>query len=155
MSKRKRITAGVLSAFLPGSGHFLVARTRAGTFWLAGFLLFLVLSSLARFWSHYYSLIASAWFLIFFSCFAAYDASLRPKSETRPSRLWFFLFVPLVFIPIQLMLVAWWLGGYRLYIVPSTSMQPTITMGDRIVAESHYFRNHSVQQGQILVFKKE
>jgi len=34
-------------------------------------------------------------------------------------------------------------------------MQPTITMGDRIVADSHYFRNHSVEKRQILVFKKE
>ncbi|MFL6301271.1 MAG: S26 family signal peptidase, partial [Terriglobales bacterium] len=155
ISKKKKLAAGVISALVPGAGQFLVRRTTAGIVWAAAFLVFLLVSSLARFWSNYYGLVVSAWGVMIFASVAAFNASFRPKGEVGPSRFWVILFIAVAFVPTQLMQVAWWLGGYRVFIVPSTSMQPTIWIGDRIIADSHYFRTRHIKQGEIIVFKKD
>jgi signal peptidase I len=155
MSKRKKILAGLLSAMFPGVGHIFVGQLQAGMALIASFLVFVVGSSLTRIWGHYYGLIACEWSAFLFTAISAYAVCFHPREEATPTRLWLLLFIPLAFVSVQLTQVAWWLNGYRLFIVPSTSMQPTIWMGDRVVADFHYFRSRSIERGQIIVFKKE
>jgi signal peptidase I len=155
MSNMKKITAGVVSAVLPGAGQFMLRNRQAGAAWLIAFLAFLFLSSFARLWAHYYGLVASVWVVLIAATVSAYKTTFKFKSEPAPSRWWVLLFVLFAWIPAQITQIAWRVNGFRLFVVPSTSMEPTIRRGDRVVADLHFFRNHAINRGDIVIYNRE
>jgi len=152
ISTKRQIVAGILSAALPGSGQLLLRRRRTGVVWLGIFVVFVFISTIGRFWAHYAGLLAAGWFVFLFALVAAYKAAFRRK--TGPSRWWVLLLPLFAWLPILLMQIAWVSNGFRLYIVPSIAMQPTIWRGDRVVADLHFFRTHGIHRRDVIIYKR-
>jgi len=119
------------------------------------FVIFVLLSSFLRFWAQYYGLIASAWFVFILALIAACKTTFQRQVNAPPSRWFCLLFFLLAWVPILLMQLAWIAGGFRLYTVPSKAMQPTIWRGARVVADSHFFRRHSINRRDVIIYKRE
>src|SRR5439155_5670441 len=125
-SKKKKLIAGFLSALMPGTGQFLLRNYKNGIVWLTAYLVFLLISSVTHLWAHYYGLMISAWFPAILAIISAYKTAFPKGTAGNPSRWWVLLFLAMALVPILLMQIVWWSSGYRFYVVPSTSMQPTI-----------------------------
>lgn len=153
----RRFVAAFLSAIVPGSGEWLVRARASAFFYLAGAVAIFILYRWIRAPQTYRSFVLMIAAAIALCSLSAWDA-LRVKSPITPpkSALWLALF-----IPIAMMSAAahsnWMLqsSGFQLYTIPSSSMEKTLLIGDRLVADMWYFRDHVVRAGDIVIFHKD
>lgn len=85
----------------------------------------------------------------------AFKAAGRPGEATR----WFIVvgavFAAWIagFAAIQVVKAAKPLMAWRTFSVPSTSMEPTLRLGDWFIADIAYFRNHEPARGEVVVYR--
>jgi len=146
------ILAALLSAALPGVGHFLQKR------WRKGFFLLLMFAAL---FSIYWPLrlpdgVADAQIAMLaaigLAVFAVWDVAYSGKSlDTRPSAWWLALLLPFAAYA-----GAWRSGqelklaGFQGYSVPSSSMAPTIPLGSILMIDHWYYHTRSPQRGDVI-----
>ena len=77
------------------------------------------------------------------------------SQQSAPSRLWLAPVLAVAFCAALLLIeVEVRASGFQLFTVPSSSMEPIIRAGDRIVADMRYYRSHVAKDGDVLIFKK-
>jgi signal peptidase I len=76
------------------------------------------------------------------------------NSTVRISRWWLLLIVPvsLLFISADGNL-GLLISGFKPFSIPSSSMAPTIRLGDRINVDLRFYKTHSPAQGNVIVFR--
>ena len=153
----KRFAAAILSGIVPGTGQLLLGHVRSGALLLAGFA-----ASLSFFWPlrlphRYLGFCVSVWVLPVLSIAAAWHA-VRAAHETSPklSTWWLVLVLPLGYLGAdfdanRVMRLA----GFQVFTIPSSAMQNTLIIGDRIVVDRRYYGTYRPQDGDVAVFRRE
>jgi len=153
----KRLAAALLSGIVPGAGQMLYGRMRAAALFLGGFA-----AAVTFFWPlrlpHTYVglcfsvlalaalLIASAWHAARFS--HAKSSGLR--------RWWLLLVVPVACLGTSFdSNAALRFAGFQVFSIPTSSMENTLIVGDRVVVDRWYYEQHRPQFGDIAVFRRE
>ncbi|MGC2245949.1 MAG: signal peptidase I [Terriglobales bacterium] len=150
--------ASVISALLPGSGQLLLGMKRRGIWLLSGFLLVLIATCFLRLPKTYWGYIFTAWCMLPLGLYAACNALYgdSQKVPLRPSRWWLLAVVPagvlLASITYAGLIRA---AGFRAFTIPSTSMEPTLTPGDRFVVDARAYRNRDPKRGDIVAFRRD
>jgi signal peptidase I len=153
----RRLIAALLSGVVPGTGQLLLGESRAAALFLAAFA-----ASLALFWplrlAHsYVGLLFSILALSALSIVCAWHAArFRHAKSQRLSRWWLLLILPLAYLASSLDgNGAMRLGGFQVFKIPSSAMENTLVIGDRIVVDRRHFVQHRPEVGDIAVFRRE
>lgn len=155
----RRFSAAVLSAAIPGVGHFLLRKNRKAILILIIFVIFIlaiwpfeIIRTYHGYWATAYAFLG----LIVYSCCDALLSYSKNDRDLRPSRWWLLLFLPiaLFFFFIDYGLVTR-IAGFRNFSIPSTSMEQTLVSGDRIIADMHYYHNHSPSRGDLIILYRD
>jgi signal peptidase I len=151
----RRLWCAVLSVALPGLGDWLVGNRRRSALFFAIFGATLIcfwplrlpgkfagLSSLA---------IAMPALSITSSCLTFFS---RRDARDAAANWWVLVIIPLALLcaesEMRLALVA---SGFRVYGISSSSMEPTLFIGDGIVVDQRYFRDRRPEPGEVVVFR--
>jgi signal peptidase I len=155
MAQLRRVAAIVLSFIGPlGIGHFVLGRRVRGIVWLAAPMAFLlafgfVFPSLgARIgWSKAVSIVTFAMLLAWTASFVDL---LRFDDEAEATPLWQIIAFGVVGfatpLAISVVIRAEVLDSF---VIPTSSMEPTVLVGDRIFADK---REHTLRYGEVIVF---
>ena len=161
---RSRLVAVLLTLIAPGSGHVYAGRVRRGLLVLATMLVpHAIMIAGARLVPPSFMAITAfagvlALLLLAVYLFAVIDAfriARRPGAATK----WY---------AVVAAVLAVWLAGFamtlaikavtpyqpwRTFTVPSSSMEPTLRLGDWFIADTHYFRTHEPARGDVVVYR--
>jgi signal peptidase I len=151
-----RLAAAVLSTIVPGAGQWLLGRS------VIAVLLHMAAAGLAfAFWygrlpGSYPGLIVgfiAAWVLCSLSVWDALRC--RSKRAELASPIWLAVFLPIAVVLATIFTdTALQASGFQTYGIPSESMEHTLDIGDRLIVDTRYFKDHIVQHGDIIVFHK-
>jgi signal peptidase I len=150
----RQLLATLLSAAWPGLGHLVLGQVSKGMLLSASFVVLLSCFWPLRMLRYYpgFFVLYCGWLLL--GLYSSCSAQLALDSQTgrRISKWWFAITIPSVLIIISI------IGGsvtrasgFRSFEVPSTSMEPTIQHGDRIVVDSWAFRTKMPQYRDVVV----
>ncbi len=145
----------LLSALVPGTGHFVLGRRLKGTT-----LLVILVVILFGFWPlrllrSYWGLIVLFWSWIILYIYSACSTHLtrHPETQERPSPWGILATVPLVLFTLTALGAGVTrVSGFRIFTVPSTAMEKTIQRGDRIVVE---LNTRKPERGEVIVFYRD
>ena len=162
--RKSRALAALLSLIAPGSGHVYDGRARRGVL-LFGALIAsqaLMIGAAAfvppRFTAivSYVSAIAFVSLAIYLFC--AVDAARLARRPGDAPR-WYFVVGAVVAVWLCGAVASQLLGRvipvlpWRVFFVPSSSMEPTLGVGGRFVGDMTYFRQHPPARGDVIVFR--
>lgn len=145
------LVAALFSSLVPGTGQLLINQRKKGLI-----LLGLLAVTMICFWPlrlprFYVALILLCWYCIAVYLYAACSAIL----SSRASKWWLAVVVPLTLVGL------WFVGdagihsaGFRLLVIPSSSMEPTIRQGDRIIADMRYYKRRDPIDGEMILFER-
>jgi signal peptidase I len=140
VERGRRAIAIVLGLVLwPGAGHMYVGRWRHGIAWFLAWWLSFLLTPI--------------WFVpFFFLCFAlklvhVIDLGFVPLGEKPPRIGWILVGGVALSIVLSLMMRSMILEAYKM---PSSSMEPTLRIGDHVVVEK--WNRQEVARGDLIVF---
>lgn len=151
-----RLGAAFASSMLPGAGQWALKRGVVAFFFHLAFVALAFAYWYGQAAATYKGLIAvlvSGWVLFSVSAWEA----LRSRSECaeRGSTIWLAVFIPIaVVVSTAFANVALQASGYKTYGIPSESMEHTLNIGDRLIVDTTYFKNHIAQAGDIVIFHK-
>jgi signal peptidase I len=147
--------AALLSALVPGTGHFLAKRRLKGLLLLAVFVVWSGAYCWLRLPRTIYGMLLPVLVLVGLCVFASWDVAYSGKvPHTKPSQWWLAALLPAALIAGSAHLNwAVRVSGFRTFSVPATSMAPAIPEGSRIVADLRYFQRRAPQRGDIIVFQ--
>jgi signal peptidase I len=153
----KRLSAALLSGLVPGTGQLLLGCIRPAALFLAGFA-----SSMALFWPlrlphWYFGFCFSVLVLPLLSIASAWHAArFRDKTSQSLSHWWLLLIVPLAYLGSNFdSNRALRLGGFQIFDIPSSAMENTLVIGDRILVDRSHYAHHRPEIGDIAVFRRE
>lgn len=154
-SNRRLGLAMLCSAVIPGAGHFVIKRRNKGLVLLVISSTLIILYWAARIPANIitlpFTILGTMLLCIYAGCDAGYFAH-RPGQ--RGSQLWLLLAFPAgilgAVVSANLGSLA---SGIRAYTDPSTAMEHTISEGSKAMVDTRYYRSHSLQRGDIIVFE--
>ena len=162
--RRSRIAAALLTVIAPGSGHVYAGHALRG------------LALLVAVFAPYAILIAGSWFVPpSFLALAAFAAGLalltlaiylfgivdafriarRPGTATR----WFVVIAAVLLVwcaafgTQRALKMAGPYMGWRTFTVPSSSMEPTLRLGDWFIADMRHYRANDLARGDVVVYR--
>ncbi len=151
----KRLWCAMASAVVPGLGDWFLGNKRRAVTFFALFVLVLLCYWPLRlahiFWALLVMLFGGCALNIFSSCFTF----LAKRERKDAGANWWLVVVVAVALFIgskeaSLALIA---SGFRVFDVPSGSMEPVISINDKIVVDMWFFRRNRPEQGEIVVFQ--
>lgn len=148
----------LLSAVIPGSGHFLVGRGRQGAALLISFVILLLGFWPFRVLHHYSGFLGlfGSWIVLGLYASCSAFLSSADRESRRPSKWWLLLLVPACVAIISLDGGALTrLSGFRSFKIPSAGMEPTIRQGDHIVADMSYYRSRAPSRLDTILFERD
>ena len=154
-SSEKRLAAAFASLVLPGLGHWLVSRRGMGLLFFAFFCGLLVMCWPLRLLNHWVIVILIVFGQIGVSVFAAVDATYGGGNRIgRPSQWWLALILPLT-IAAAIIHNTWAVtaAGFKLFQVPSRSMENTVPLDSRVMVDLWYYRKTNPARGDLVVFR--
>lgn len=145
-----------LSAVVPGIGHFLIKRWKRGCFLLAIAILVLVLDVTLRLALHAWALGVIALGTFALSVFSACDVGYSaPVSIGRLSQWWLVFLLPAAVAGTSAQAnLGLFLAGTRSYKMAAESMRPGISSGDNLMVDLRYYRLHTPERGDVIVFSQ-
>lgn len=154
----RRLGAALASVIVPGTGHLLLGQLPKGFCLITSFAMLLVCFWPLRLLKFYGGFLAlyGAWIALYM--YAACSVQMCRDRETRtgPSRRWFVVTLPISMFALSLSgAVLTRASGFRSFSIPSTSMEPAIRRGDRIVADTWQYRYRRPQRPEVIIFKRE
>jgi signal peptidase I len=156
-SSKRRLVAACASAILPGLGQLLLGAKRRALIYFTCLFVVIFLYWPLRLPKTHAGLIFLVW-LTFFPFTASVWDALRakyPGSQHQP-RWWIALSIPLAIFFSELYDNGLFrVSGFRSYLVPSSSMEATIGMGDLFVADSLAYRHSQPSPFEIIIFRKD
>lgn len=153
---KKRLLAAGFSAFVPGSGHLLLGRTREGRVLLLVFGLVLSGFWPLRLLRTYCGFVFLVWATLGILAVGAFRAFFAAEafSQGRPSRFWAVLVIVIVLVGSNIVIPAALLSsGFRAFQFPSSSMKETLDPGDRFMVDRWYYRHTPAGRGNLVVIK--
>jgi signal peptidase I len=149
----RRILVAGLSAVFPGAGQLTLGQRRKGIWLLLGFA-----ALVACVWPLRAPRFVGSVLLVFawlgLALYASGSAVLMPVGQAapRPSKWWLLAIAPLVYVGINLVFTPLFLvAGFRALRFDSTSMRPTLLVGDCFVIDKEYYRFHAPAINDLVV----
>lgn len=145
--------AALISAILPGAGHFLVYRRRSGLFLLLGVASLFSLYCGLRLPKTIYGSLLPIFAVIGLCVFATWDAAYARKPPgAKPSQWWLAALLPAAFAA-GILHNNWLMraSGFGVFVVPAASMAPAIPEGSRVMVDRQYYRHTTPRRGEIVV----
>src|SRR5947207_11621861 len=153
--ERKRpksiLLAAVLSAIIPGLGHFLLRRRRTGVIFLSVFSILPLLYCLFRLPKEFGLLILTNVGILVLCVWSGYHALLHGNTpEVKISKWWALMVIPIAVLGYaghaNWMLKA---AGFQVLAIPSQSMESTVLQGDKVIVDGWWYRHSSPSPGNI------
>ena len=150
------LIAAVLSTVLPGAGQFVLGRRQKAIILLA-----LLIAVSIGFWvlrlpRSFPGLILLVWSGLLLSFYAVYDALLARNAESRLSRWWLLLCIPLTYLGFNFILTSLLLtSGFRALRFASTAMEPTLFARDKFIYDADFYRHQSERRNDLVVMRIE
>jgi signal peptidase I len=158
---KKGLAAFVLSIVTPGLGQVYNGQLLKGIFGLAALYGFLLLSTAVGLTHSFNGLIIhitlslSAYAILLGD--AIFTAIQQVRTGKSPAHTWRSYMVGLLLLSLTVFvlsgLVPDRIPGVRAYKMAANSMLPTLDSEDRIVADMRYYRSHTPQRGDLIVFQ--
>ena len=153
---KRHLIAAALSALLPGAGQIFLGRKKKAL------PPFGVLAAICLgFWvlrlpKSYPGMIFLVWMCFLLSLFSVFGALLGQQTPSSPrmSRWWIFAGIPLHYVGTNLMFTALLLAsGFRTLKFASSSMESTLSAGDKFVVDYRYYRSASPFRGDLVLMR--
>jgi signal peptidase I len=149
----RALLAAVVSAGLPGAGHFLVNRRRTGMVLLICFCALFFVCWPLRLLHHLAPLIGFVLGMLALCIFSTVNAAYGDSRNERPSQWWLVLLLPLAF-GTAVLHVNWVTrsAGFQVFQVPSRSMENTVNMDGRVFVDRWYYRSNTPARGDVVIY---
>jgi signal peptidase I len=143
----------LLSAVLPGAGHFLLSRWRRGLVLLAVFAILFLVYWWLRLPQTLYGAFLPPLAVIGLCVFATWDAAYANRQgATKPTQWWLAALLPAALfagtVDNNWIMRA---SGFRVFSVPSHSMEPAIPEGSRVMVDGPYYLHATPRHGEIVI----
>ncbi len=157
LKKRKPILAFLLSLVTPGLGQIYNGQFKKGVSYLVGFLLAYIIFSflLFKFCGLIFYLIIMLGFFLFILIDALLGAiKLKAIALNSYNKWYIYLIIFLLSVAIR-PLLGWTIRNNiaRAYKIPSSAMEPTLLVGDRLIADMRSYKSQRPQRGDIIIFE--
>src|SRR5690242_19486698 len=139
VSNRKRLVAALMSAIVPGSGQLLKREPAKAMFYLGTFVATILLYWLVRVPYTYLGLILGKLGAICLALIASLDALLAGAEKTARYGIALCI-VAAVLVGDVATSTALLAEGFHLLYVTNSSMEPSVKIGDRVIADEAYYR---------------
>ena len=159
--KRKPIVAAILSSLAPGLGQLYNGQIIKGIIFLLSLILLPIIMFRIGLHHSFYGL---AIILLIFMCFLLFiigeaflAATKKKEFILKPYNKWYIylLIILLVnstaLIPANFLMNKVW--GFSAYKMPTGSMEPTLRVGDYLVADLKYFKKNRLQRGDLVILQ--
>jgi signal peptidase I len=153
-SNTRLFCGALLSATLPGTGHFLLSRWRKGIFLLLVFALWFLGYWWLRLPQTVYGVLVTFPAAIGWCVFATWDAAYAGKRPgTMPSQWWLAALLPAALLA-GVVHSNWELraSGFGTFSMTGSSMAPAIPEGSHLMVDRWYFRQRAPHRDDIVVF---
>ena len=156
--KRKPILAFLLSLIAPGLGQIYNGQLKKGIIYLVGFLLAYIIFSLLlfKFYGMIFYLIITLGFFIFILIDALRGANKLKAIALKPYNQWYvYLIIFLLSSVVIRPLLGWTIRSNiaRAYKIPSSAMEPTLLVGDHLIADMKIYKSEKPKRGDIIIFE--
>jgi len=154
---KRRLIAAALSTLLPGAGQLYLRRYKKAA------LLFIGLIAISLgFWPlrlprSYPGVLFLLWMLVPLSSFAILNALMArdSPSSAKMSRWWILAGIPLSYVGVNIIFTPLlFASGFHPMKNISSSMEPTIFAGDKLVVDEHYFHHQPVRRGELVLLRR-
>ena len=156
LKKRKRILALLLSIFTPGLGQIYNGQFKKGLSFLVGFdLVYLVFSFLLLTFHGviFYLMVTMGFF--FFIVIDAFRGANKLKAITlKPFNKWYiYLIIFLIGNAAIRPLLGWAIRNHiaRPYKIPSSTMEPALLVGDRLIADMRNYKSQKPKRRDVII----
>jgi signal peptidase I len=158
LKKRKPILAFLLSLVTPGLGQIYNGQFKKGIFYLIGFLLAYIVFSflLSKFYGLIVYLIIILGFFVFILIDALRGATKLKAIALKPYNKWYiYLIIFLLSMVVIRPLLGWTIRNNiaRAYKIPSSGMEPTLLVGDHLIADMKIYKGEKPKRGDIIIFE--
>jgi TM2 domain-containing membrane protein YozV len=165
--RRSRVIAGLLSLIAPGVGQLYAGRPRRGVALFAMLVAIqLMLLAVAFLLPASYAAIMSYAALVAIVCLGAFlfvlvDAvRLARRADGSPTVCRWYVCAAAV-VAVWLVFIAMSTLSdvvkphlpWRMFNLPSTSMQPTLRLGERLLGDMSYFKQHAPSRGDVIIYR--
>jgi signal peptidase I len=147
------LVAAFVSAVLPGAGHLLLNRRRAGMVMLLLFSALLSICWPLRLLIHFAALVGLVFGMLALCITAVVDSSyVRRHDQGKPSQWWLMMLLPLAF-GTTVVHVNWATrsAGFQSFEVPSRSMENTVPENAHVMVDRWYYKKNEPVRGDIVV----
>ena len=155
---KRRLIAVALPTLLPGAGQLYTRRYTKAAFLFVGLIAISVGFWPLRLPRTYPGLLFLIWLLIPLSGFAILNALMArdSPSSAKVSRWWILAAIPLSSVGVNLVFTPLLLAsGFRPFKFASSSMEPTISVGDKFVTDTHHYWNQPERRGDLVLLRRE
>jgi len=154
---KRHLIAATLSTLLPGLGQLFLRRYKK-----AALLLTALIAISLGFWPlrlprTYAGTLLLLWMLVLSSWFAILNALIArdSPSSAKMSRWWILAGIPLSYLGVNIVFTPLlFASGFRPVQNVSSSMEPTIFVGDKLVVDENYYHDRPVRRGDLAVIRK-
>lgn len=154
---KRRLIAVALSTVLPGAGQLYLRRYTKAAFLFIGLIAISVGFWPFRLPRTYPGLLFLLWVLVPLSWFAILNALMArdSPSSAKVSRWWILAGIPLSYMGVNLVFTPLlFASGFHPVKNTSTSMEPTIFAGDKLVVDEHYFHRQPVRRRELVLLRR-
>ncbi len=166
MIKKKRIPliAALLSLVAPGLGQIYNNQIKKGIVFFLAYFLLPLLMFFTGLQYQFHGLIAILLFLICFWLFIIGDAffvAVKTKEVIlRPYNKWYIYLLIILLINSAYLIPTYFIAniankvlGFSPYKIATGAMEPTLSIGDCLIADFKYFKKNDLQRGDLVIFQ--
>jgi signal peptidase I len=155
---KRRLIAVALSTLLPGAGQLYLQRYQKAA------LLFIGLIAISLgFWPlrlphSYGGVLFLLWMCLPLSLFAIYNALMGrdTPNSSKMSRWWILAGIPLSYIGVNIVFTPLlFASGFRPLKFASSSMEPTISAGDKFITDTRHYHNQPERRGDLVLLRTQ
>jgi signal peptidase I len=145
-----------LSTVVPGAGQFFLGRRRKAIILLALLIVVSIGFWVLRLPSSFPGLIVLVWSGLLLSLYAVYDALSARSKQSRLSKWWLLLCIPMTYFGFNFIFTSLLLtSGFRALKFSSTAMEPTLLPRDKFIYDADYYRHQSERRNDLVVMRIE
>lgn len=158
LKKRHRILSFLLSLVTPGLGQIYNGQFKKGDSYLVGFLLAYIIFSflLFKFYGMIFYLITMIGFFLFILLDALLGAIKLKEIALKSYNKWYIYLIIFLLSSVALRpLLSWTIKNNiaRAYKIPSSAMEPTLLVGDYLMADMKIYKSEKPKRGDIIIFE--
>jgi signal peptidase I len=160
-TKRKPVVAAILSSLAPGLGQLYNGQIIKGIIFLLSLILLPIIMFRIGLYHSFYGLAMILLIFMFFLLFIIGEAffSARKKKEfiLKPYNKWYIYLIIILLINSIVLIPTNFLTnkvlGFNAYKMPTGSMEPTLRIGDHLVANLKYFKKNELKREDLVILQ--